>query len=129
MNSHHSPAKSFRDLPVWASARRLVPMTYNLAKPFPPHERYGVAGQMQRAAVSVAVNVAEGWGRGSRGELHRFVTIALGSLHELDALTDIVEDLQYASQEDLAALRAAISEVGRMLTGLRRALRIKRAVR
>ena len=119
-------SRSFRDLIVWQKARSLVRAAYLVTSGFPEHERFGLASQIQRAAVSVCANLAEGWGRGSRGELHRFVTIALGSLHELEALLDIAEDVGYVSAAKTSPVRTAVTESGRMLTGLRRVLAANR---
>ena len=116
-------ARSFRDLIVWQKARVLVQATYALTVRFPAHERYGLASQMQRAAVSVPSNIAEGWGRGSRPELHHRATIAKGSLNELASLLDLAEDLGYLSATDLAEAQSLMDEVGRMLTALRHSLK------
>src|SRR5690349_15610412 len=95
-------ARSHRDLLVWQKARQLVRCAYVLTRSLPRHERFGLASQIQRAALSVASNIAEGWGRGTRRELHHFATIARGSTYELDTQFDAVEDLEYLPTESVS---------------------------
>ncbi len=75
--------RSFRDLRVWQVAMDLVEQVYLLTRRFPKHELYGLASQMQRAAVSIPSNIAEGYERDSDAEIARFLTIAKGSAGEL----------------------------------------------
>jgi four helix bundle protein len=125
MKAGRAPAKSFRDLIVWQRARQLVRHVYELTRGFPDSERFGISSQIQRAAVSVVANIAEGWGRATRPELRRFSSMARGSLYELEAILDLSEDLGYSSSERLAVVRRASDETGRMLTALRESLRRK----
>ena len=76
--------KSFKDLVVWQEAVALAVLTYDLAKTLPKNETYGLVSQMQRAAVSIAANIAEGHGREQTGSLHLFLRTAQGSLKELE---------------------------------------------
>jgi hypothetical protein len=72
--------KSHKDLIVWQKAMRLAADVYRWTSSFPKHERYGLASQLQRAAVSVAANIAEGHGRGATKDYLRFLSISQGSL-------------------------------------------------
>ena len=110
----------YRRLAVWIAARRLATLTYAATAGFPPRERYGLAHQMRRAAVSVASNIAEGAGRGSDREFARFLRIARGSLQELNTQLLIAGDLRMGDPARLAELAAAASEAGRLLFGLTR---------
>ncbi len=83
------------DLDVWKEAMRLVREVYRISAAFPEEERFGLTSQMRRCAVSVPSNIAEGAGRGGRIELTRFLTIARGSLAELDTQLWIARDLEY----------------------------------
>jgi four helix bundle protein len=74
----------YRDLKVWQAAMQLAGDVYRLSAQFPKHETYGLASQLQRSAVSLPSNIAEGQGRNSRKEFHHFLGIALGSLAELE---------------------------------------------
>ena len=89
----------------------------------PANEQYALASQLKRAALSVQSNIAEGWGRATRRELHRFATIARGSVNELDSLLDNVESLGFPPTQALTDARALAIEVGKMLTALRASLR------
>lgn len=73
-----------KDLTVWQAAMGLAKVVYAVTADFPKAERYGLVSQMRCAAVSVPSNIAEGAGRGSAREFHQFLTIARGSLSELE---------------------------------------------
>jgi four helix bundle protein len=100
----------------------LAVMTYDLAKGFPADERYGLRSQMQRAAVSVPTNIAEGKGRGSTREYAQVVAIARGSLMELETCVLLAVPIGYVGEQETQPLRALVSAINRMLNGLRRSL-------
>src|SRR5512142_463586 len=110
--------RSYRDLRVWASAMELVTDTYRVSKSFPKDERYGLTSQLRRAAVSVPSNIAEGHGRKHVGEYFHHLSIANGSLMELETQVQIAFKLEYLSREEQDALLDRSSDVGRMLAGL-----------
>lgn len=114
--------QSHRDLIVWQKAVELVVDCYRTTKRFPDAEWYGLTSQLQRAAVSVPANIAEGKGRGTTNLFKHFLAIASGSLTELDTHLEIAQRLGYLSDEAALPLFARISEVGRMLTALRKSL-------
>jgi len=95
---------------------------YGLAARFPPIERYGLAAQIRRASVSVVANVAEGHGRAHRGEYRYHLSVAHGSLMELETEIIAATRLGYISDGDAGAFAALAGEVGRLLNGLARAL-------
>ena len=76
--STNAAVKSYRDLQVWQKAMALVVESYSVAKFLPKSESYGLIGQMQRAAVSVPANIAEGHGREHLGDYLRHLSIANG---------------------------------------------------
>jgi len=115
--------KSYRDLQVWQKAMALVVESYSVARLLPKSESYGLIGQIQRAAVSVPANIAEGHGREHLGDYVRHLSIANGSLMELETHFLIAVELRYVTHEQTAAAMSMTSEVGRMLTGLTRRLR------
>ncbi len=89
--------RTFRDLIAWQRARELAAHVYDLAKQLPKEETFGLGLQMRRAAVSVASNIAEGFGRNSRPEFIRFLRIARGSIAELSTQLTLVGDLRLAA--------------------------------
>ena len=117
-----SGIRSHRDLIAWQKAVELVARSYELTKTFPSDERFGLTQQLRRAAVSIAANIAEGKGRGTTNELIRFLTIASGSLTELDTHFVIAQRLGYITSETLSEVERQIEEVGRIITGLRKSL-------
>jgi four helix bundle protein len=120
-----SRASTYRDLVVWKKARALVRLTFEVVNHLPREQRFVLASQMLRCAISIPSNIAEGWGRGSRRELHQFATVARGSLYELETQVDLTEDLEYCTPDSLKAIRGCGSEVGKMLSSLRTSLRAK----
>ena len=117
--------KSYRDLVVWQKAMDFVVECYRLCGAFPKAETYGLCSQLQRSAVSVPANIAEGHGRHStRGYLHH-LCIAHGSLVEAETHLMIAARLQYLGPEHLQRLECLSAEIGRMLNGLISSLRDK----
>ena len=113
-----SELKSHKDLRVWHKAIELVTAVYQLTKCLPKTEQYGLISQLQRAAVSVPTNIAEGNGRGTRKDYARFIDIARGSASEVETLLIIVVKLGLASPGNAAQAQELTNDVGRMLTGL-----------
>jgi four helix bundle protein len=111
----------FEKLRVWESARQLVAEVYHLTKSFPRSEIYGLTSQTNRAAVSVAANLAEGSARTSRKDQAHFTQIAYGSLTELACLLILAADLQFLSSENESNVREEIESVSRQLNALRKA--------
>jgi four helix bundle protein len=109
-----------RQLLVWTKSIELAIETYRLTRRFPRSELYALAGQMQRASTSVAANIAEGNGRAHGREYAHHLSIARGSLREVDTYGEIALGLGYLTHEELAPLRELLDHVGRMLTNLMR---------
>src|SRR5688500_13584435 len=112
-------AYPFEKLRVWESGRQLIKEVYRVTKGFPRSEIYGLTSQTNRAAVSVAANLAEGSSRTSRKDQDHFSQIAYGSLMELACLLIVAVDLELLTVEGEAALREQIESVSRQLTALR----------
>jgi len=103
----------------------LVTQVYGLTKPFPSDERYGLTAQLRRAAVSIPSNIAEGRGRfGLRSFLYH-LSVATGSLMELETQLRIAARLEYLKPEQARTLLEQLGEVRRLLAGLVRSLRTK----
>ena len=116
---------SYRDLVVWQKAMALVSAVYQLTRAFPDSERFGLTSQIQRAAVSIPSNIAEGQGRLATKEFRQFLGIARGSLKELETHLLISIDLAYASPENVHPCLGLTDEIGRMLNALIKALERK----
>ncbi|MCG6156711.1 four helix bundle protein [Rubinisphaera margarita] len=115
----------YRDLQVWVKAMALVEDVYRFAALFPDTERFGLTSQIQRAAVSIPSNIAEGYGCGG-GDYGRHINIARGSLAELETQLEIADRLNYLTREQAKPIWQTAQEVGRMLTGLSKALKNRR---
>jgi four helix bundle protein len=117
------PVRSYQDLEVWQRAVELAIESYRVTRRLPSREMYGLTSQIQRAAVSIPANIAEGHGRASRGDYVRHLTIANGSLRELETHLVLVERLDYAGSTELERARTLVTRVGQMLVALLRRLR------
>ena len=110
--------KSYRDLQVWQRAVELAIQIYRITDAFPKSEIYGLTSQMRLAAVSIASNIAEGYGR-SEPELARYLIMARGSLAELETQAEIAKRIEYLSPKDHAELSEDINILGRQLNVFR----------
>jgi four helix bundle protein len=99
-----------------------VDACYAITKRFPTDERFGLVSQLRRAAVSVPSNIAEGHGRTGRGEFLRFLSIARGSLRELETLLLVSGRQAYLASATQADLLRQIDDIARMLHGLTRSI-------
>lgn len=117
--------KSYRDLQVWQLAINLSTDVYTTTSSFPKSENFALCSQLQRAAVSVASNIAEGHARESTKEYLRFISIALGSLAELETQFIISNNLNYINQLELDGILEKTSQIGSMLCGLQKSLKAK----
>ncbi|GAA4032810.1 four helix bundle protein [Hymenobacter glaciei] len=114
---------NFKELHVWKKAMDTAQAVHAICQQLPDAERYGLISQMRRAAISVPSNIAEGSGRGSNADFRRFLSIAGGSAYELETQLLLTGRFNYCSQEQLASLLMQISELQKMLYGLRNSLR------
>ena len=114
---------NYRDLKVWQKSIDLVVECYRLSERFPKTETYGLASQLRRAAVSVPANVAEGHARTHTKEYLHHLSIAYGSLTELETHLVIASRLKYVDSDSLKTILGKSGEIARMLSGLIRALR------
>jgi four helix bundle protein len=111
-------ASTYRELKVWQRSIDLTEKIYRLTEGFPAGEMYGLVAQMRRAAVSIASNIAEGWGRRSRREYSKFVLIARGSNDELQTQLVIAGRLGFGQAAALQQAMELSDEAGKMLCGL-----------
>jgi four helix bundle protein len=120
--------QSFRNLAVWQREIELTVAVYRLTSVFPDTEKFGLTNQMRRAAVSIASNVAEGYGRATRGEYLQFLGHARGSCSGVETQIVIAKELGFGSKEQLRMTEELCSEVGRMLGAIMKSLRSKSLV-
>ena len=117
--------RDYKDLEVWQEAVELCADIYRLAESLPAQERYGLCSQMCRAAVSIPSNIAEGYGRGSRGDYSRFVKIARGSAAELETQLILAEKLGMVEAVAVTDVMVRLQGVRRLVHGLTKALESK----
>src|SRR5271154_3219114 len=114
--------RSYRDLRVWQEAMTLVEESYRFSRDLPMEELFGLTSQMRRAAVSIPANIAEGYGRDSRGSYVNFLKTAQGSLKELETHLILAQRLKFGNFDLAEQLLARCESVGRMLHALIRSL-------
>jgi four helix bundle protein len=107
---------SHKDLDLWKKSIVLVKNVYNVTKEFPKDEKFGIIMQMRRSAISVPSNIAEGSGRDSKKEFRHFLSIAQGSLAELETQLIISRELEYISNID--SFEMEIKSIRLMIKGL-----------
>ena len=115
----------YRKLLVYQHAMSLLSDIYNLTKKFPSQELHGLTNQIQRAAVSIPSNIAEGMGRFSVKERIQFIDISNGSLMEVMCQLEIAQSLGYITSEDLQVQESKIATIAKMILGLRKNLEAK----
>lgn len=107
--------KTYKDLIVWQRSMELVKEIYLLTSRFPNEEKYGLVSQMQRAAVSIPSNIAEGYLRKHKKEYTQFLSVALGSAAELETQVLICKSLEKFGEIDFLKAESLIVEVMKML--------------
>ena len=125
--NRESSKRPHEDLSVWQQAMSLVEQVYACSSHYPADERFGLTAQLRRCAISVPSNIAEGAARRSTPEYLHFLSIARGSLSELDTQLQIAGRLGYGAAP--ASTKACIGEVFAMLTGLMNSLQAREAAR
>ena len=118
MSPEKAREKSFEDLVAWQKATVLVTTIYRLSAQWPAEERFGLTNQIRRAAVSVPSNIAEGQGRQGPVEFRRFLSVAHGSLCEVQTQLHIARNLGFSQIHEIDAALHDSREVGRILHGL-----------
>jgi len=110
--------KDFRDLDIWKKGIEIVKDIYNIVEKFPKQEFYGLVSQIQRSAVSIPSNIAEGFNRFHNKEYKQFLYIALGFCAELETQIEIASELKYINDEKKKGILEKIKHESRMLTNL-----------
>lgn len=112
--------RSYKDLDVWKKAMDLAVECYTLTRQFPKSEVYGLYSQIQRASVSIPANIAEGRQQQHSKEFSQHLSIASGSLAELETHNQIAGRLDYIQGDQLRDVLDETTEIGKMLNGLRK---------
>lgn len=112
----------YSELVVWQKAMDLVTAIYKITSSFHADERFGLTSQVRRAAVSIPSNIAEGQGRKSTGAYINHLSIAYGSLMELETQIQIALRLNFVGAEETSTLLIQTNEIGKMLSGLKNSL-------
>ena len=116
--------KPHKDLDVWKMSMELCRDVYKISKELPDEEKYGLTSQIKRAVISIPSNIAEGAARNSRKEFIQFLSIAQGSLAELETqLVLCCEYLDLISEDKLANIFVNLERISKMITGLKKSLR------
>lgn len=113
----------FKDLLVWKEAFELAASIYSLCESLPSEEKFGLKSQLQRAAVSVSTNIAEGAGRNNNGEFYQFLGIAQGSLCEVESLLLLCIRLKLLNEKDIDEPLKIILKIHNMLVKLKISLK------
>jgi four helix bundle protein len=120
------PLKSYRELEVWKRSRVLVKNIYKFSAQLPKDEKYGLISQMRSAAISIPGNMAEGYGRIHSGDYIHHLSMARGSLYELETYLILIVDLEFFSKKEITPLWKEVDEINRMLSKLILVLKSKR---
>jgi four helix bundle protein len=123
----NSSVRSYRGLRVWNEAMALAEGCYRLTREFPKDELYGMTSQIRRAAASIPANIAEAYGRETRGEYIQFLRVAQGSLKELETHLLLSQRVQLATETAFGPALDQCETVGKILRALIRSLQKDRA--
>lgn len=111
---------SYKNLLMWERSHKLVLLVYKATKTFPEEEKFGLTSQLRRAALSVVLNIIEGYARRGSGDLRRFLDIALGSLAEVEYLLELALELGYLTEKTFRRIEAVRGECRRILWSYRK---------
>jgi four helix bundle protein len=114
--------KSYRDLQVWQEAMPLAKDIYQATASFPSEERFGIVNQIRRSAVAIPSNIAEGHARHGRAEFRHYISIAMGSIAELETQLILSKELGYAAGTAVDDFLRRLDVIGKMLRGLQKSL-------
>ncbi|MFH0890720.1 MAG: four helix bundle protein [Candidatus Liptonbacteria bacterium] len=113
----------FRDWSVYKDAKDLFGLSIRISNRLPAEYRHSIVDQLIRASLSVALNIAEGSGRGTKREFNRFLDIAVGSLNETFAILDVLRDLKSIKDSDYQEAVNLSLSISKQLGGFKRSLR------
>ena len=117
--------RDFTDLDTWKKSHELALKIYKATEKFPKSEIYGIVSQMRRSAVSIPSNIAEGRSRNTTKDFLHFLSIALGSVSELETQIEIAKELSFLTEQKYIEINREIEEVSKMTVGLMKKLNLK----
>jgi len=120
--SPRAKIESYRDLDVWQLGMDAVVQVYRITRAFPAEEKFGLTAQLRRAAVAIPSNVAEGHDRLGGAEFRRFVSIARGSVAEVETQIAVAIALGFIGADDTSSLSSHLNRLSKMLFSLYRSL-------
>jgi four helix bundle protein len=115
---------NFKELKVWQKAIDLAEKIYKVSANFPADERFGLTSQIRRASVSVASNIAEGSGRGTKKQFAYFLAIALASAYEVETQLIIAQKLKCINDNDFEEISSLLTEVQKMLFAFSKTIKL-----
>ena len=107
--------KSYRDLEVYREGYKLLKEIYELAEKYPKEEQFVMLTQIRRAALSVVLNIVEGYGRQSRDDFKRFLKMSFSSINEVEVLLELSKDLKYISEEEYDDIIVRYNTLGKRM--------------
>lgn len=116
---------NYKELIFWQKARILVKEVFELTKSFPESEKYGITSQVQRSAISIPANIAEGAGRSSDKDFIRFLNIATGSAFELETEIILCLDLNFIDEQNCNIILPKIQEIQKMIYSFKNHFKVK----
>lgn len=131
MNNEKNEKKALyhKELDVWKKSMDLVTVVYEITAKFPKEEIYCLTNQIRRSAISIPANIAEGSARKSQKEFSQFLSIALGSLAELDTEIEIAQKLGYLNSNEKSKLATYMNDIRKMIIGLMKSIEKRNARR
>ena len=112
-----SKIKTYKNLRVWQKALDIVDKAYLITNSFPEDEKFGLTSQIRRSSVSIASNIAEGWGRKHTKSFVNYLRIAKGSLYELETQLYLSSDLQYIKKEEFQSIMEQVVSCKKLVNG------------
>jgi len=117
---------NYKELKIWQKSRTLVKEVYELTTSLPSSEKYGIVSQIQRAAISIPANIAEGSGRGSNKDFSRFLDIAVASAFELETEIILCFDLNFIEEQSFNTILPRIQEIQKMIFSFKNQLEVNK---
>ena len=114
--------KSYKDLNIWEKGIEIVDHVYEITEKFPKKELYALVSQMQRSAIGIPSNIAEGFARGHTAEYRQFLRMALGSCAELETQLIIAHRRNYTTQIEILSIQEDLDHESRMIMNLIKSL-------